>query len=142
MIGAAALRTSVYVIGCEVARIKVGISRDPEQRLADLQCGSPVKLALVHVEPLAPELRPQAVEGKAHDLLEPNWAHGEWFNASVEQAIAAIWWAIKLIEQKSQSGQKPVRDVLAKQCEVSSWIAADVSGATWFRLSRQATGRL
>jgi hypothetical protein len=87
---------SAYVIGSDeiAGRIKIGVSCDPERRLSTLQCGSPVRLELRHVEPIPAGMPAPFVETKAHDLLEGSRLHGEWFDAASEQGVAAIWWAL------------------------------------------------
>jgi hypothetical protein len=75
-----------YVIDAGIGLVKIGLSGAPLQRVLDLQTGSPVKLSLEHVEPIA-NVAPQAVERTAHRLLEGAWSHGEWFFATVAQGI-------------------------------------------------------
>jgi hypothetical protein len=84
-----------YVIDAGIGLVKIGLSGAPLQRVLDLQTGSPVKLSLGHVEPIA-NVAPQAVEQTAHRLLEGAWSHGEWFFATVAQGIEALWWAITI----------------------------------------------
>lgn len=68
--------------------IKIGRADDPEQRLKNLQCGSPVKLRLCsfHEAPLDMETR-------LHLLFSRYREHGEWFKpcpllAGIAGAIA------------------------------------------------------
>jgi hypothetical protein len=78
----------VYVINGEHGRVKIGSSINPEQRCAELQTGSPVRLWVEHVTAtLGPAL---PVEIEAHAMLDRYRLSGEWFAVSVEVAVATI----------------------------------------------------
>ncbi|MCG3039187.1 GIY-YIG nuclease family protein [Streptomyces sp. S1A] len=69
-------RRWVYLIGSPVVRpVKIGVSDDPEERLADLQTGSPVPLVL-----LWQVLGGQRLESLLHDRFAACRTHGEWFD--------------------------------------------------------------
>ena len=60
-------------------RIKIGVARDPEERMSTLQAGSPVKLKL-----LGTVAGGQAREIKTHKKLAKWHVRGEWFEGSKE----------------------------------------------------------
>ena len=80
----------VYVIASSYGHVKVGISRNPKGRLADLQRGFPHKLSLIRVF-----ARPHGdagwVERTSHRLLhEYRQQRTEWFKVPVADAIVAV----------------------------------------------------
>ena len=78
---------NVYVIEASNGHLKVGISRNPNHRLARLQTATPLKLSLVHIEPTD---RAAEVEAAAHASLASKRLTGEWFAASLPEALDAI----------------------------------------------------
>lgn len=68
--------------------IKIGVSRDPARRLAQLQCGSVTKLTLLGVVPGG-----FADEAAIHRRLHAYRIHGEHFEAAPEvlEFIAALF---------------------------------------------------
>ena len=78
------MTASVYVMDNGRYR-KVGFSANPAQRAKQVGQGLPV--AVVHT--VETEF-PRAVERAAHDLLTPHRVSREWFDVSVEDAIAAV----------------------------------------------------
>lgn len=85
------MKSGGYIYVIQVGRrkrVKVGITRrTPEERLADLQTSSLDKLNLRYSRHLP---NPEAVEKRAHRKLSRFRLQGEWFNATVAEAIAAI----------------------------------------------------
>lgn len=68
----------VYVIQSPLGgAVKIGYSRDPQARLADMQVGSPVPLRLV-----ATFRGGRAEERALHEALRGSRSHGEWFMPS------------------------------------------------------------
>lgn len=82
------LPLSVYVIATDDGLCKIGVSRNPEGRLVQLQAGCPEKLHIVYVCILADQAR--NVEGFAHRLLKKQAVGGEWFNCSEDEAMQAV----------------------------------------------------
>ncbi len=78
--GAKRRRACVFFIQGEITRlIKIGVSHDAEARLADLQIGSPDRLALLATVP--------GDEASKRDLLHQlaaHHSHGEWFREHEE----------------------------------------------------------
>lgn len=70
----------VYFIGGDVGAIKIGRSRRPEERLASLQCGSPIPLRILAVAPGSPNLEWYYHTVQFHKFR----LHGEWFERSPE----------------------------------------------------------
>ncbi len=78
----------VYAIQAGDA-IKVGISDDPERRMADLQIANPVELKLLWTcGPISPS-KALEWEQKVHALFQSQALHGEWFRYSDELATLA-----------------------------------------------------
>jgi hypothetical protein len=64
----------IYAIRAPNNLIKLGRAKNPTERLAALQIGSPVKLTLI-----AWARARWSLEGKVHKLLAESREHGEWF---------------------------------------------------------------
>ncbi|MGL4615928.1 MAG: Rha family transcriptional regulator [Shewanella sp.] len=78
----------VYAIReSETGRIKIGISRNPERRLKQLQIGNSHKLELVAYKKAENRYKDETA---AHLDNKEHHIHGEWFNssASIEKEIA------------------------------------------------------
>ena len=77
----------IYVIEGESGHHKIGVSRDPIQRMAQLQTGShvPLKFAYIGVTPGTG----YDIEGRAHELLDAHRKEGEWFLVPASIAIGA-----------------------------------------------------
>jgi hypothetical protein len=83
----------VYVLADESGRHKIGSARDPIDRRATLQTGSPERLSFAFIG-VAPEMTYVQIERAAHDLLErqkiPNGG-SEWFRVPSSIAIGAVY---------------------------------------------------
>lgn len=73
------MRGYVYFIACpETGRVKIGFtSKSPEERLRNLQTGSPTELKLMCFQPGT-----RADEQHLHEILGDFRLHGEWFEAA------------------------------------------------------------
>lgn len=70
----------VYFIKAEgLNRVKIGISKNPEERLKQLQIGSPFKLSLIATTPGNIEL-----ERSLHNKFSHIICDGEWFHLTME----------------------------------------------------------
>ena len=78
---------SVYVIAQERGPVKVGISDKPMFRLRSLQTGHASRLDLKHSREAD---NAKLVERLAHHALREKRLSGEWFDVTVDEAIAAI----------------------------------------------------
>lgn len=77
----------VYVIGALGHPIKIGVAREPEDRLRKLQTSSPTKLVL-HYEIEVDDVF--GVERACHTTLSAHRLEGEWFDVSPETAIEVV----------------------------------------------------
>jgi len=80
------LRMFVYFISAfgeqSLQRIKIGYSRDPEDRLQKLQVGSPVRLKLIGTVKCRDERHARSIEKLAHNIFHEQRRTGEWFHLS------------------------------------------------------------
>lgn len=77
--------TSLYFIADNRRRfVKIGLSKNPEYRLFDLQAGSPLPLHIVLIVPNCGK----AIEESLHQHFAKHWSHREWFRFDPE--IAAL----------------------------------------------------
>jgi hypothetical protein len=92
----------VYVIEGAAGHHKIGVSRDPIQRLAQLQTGShsTLKFAYIGVTPGTG----YDIEQAAHDLLDAHRKEGEWFLVPASIAIGAA------LEAASRLGE-PIQQI-------------------------------
>lgn len=65
----------VYFVAGDVGGIKIGTAIDPQKRLTDLQCGSPIKLRILAVCDGG-----RGVEREYHARFSAHRLHGEWFD--------------------------------------------------------------
>lgn len=80
----------IYVIGAsESGPVKLGISSQPTRRLTQLQTGHAERLRLFHCEPVE-QSKGRLLEKLLHRDVGYLRAVGEWFNLSVEHAIAHV----------------------------------------------------
>ena len=77
----------VYVIEGHAGHHKIGVSRDPIQRKAELQTGSPFPLRFAYIG-VTPGTGYE-IEGHAHQLLDAHRKEGEWFLVPASIAIGA-----------------------------------------------------
>lgn len=79
----------VYVIRGDHHRCKIGISSNPNARLAQLRTASAFPLSFAFVG-VTDRTDGSAIEREAHTLLDRYRVAGEWFDCPVELAIAAV----------------------------------------------------
>jgi hypothetical protein len=80
----------MYVIASNaLGPVKLGISADPDQRVRELQTGHPEPLKVLHREPVDVE-RVRLFERLLHRDNSHHRLRAEWFNMTVEQAIAYV----------------------------------------------------
>jgi hypothetical protein len=95
--------TALYVMESEVG-VKIGISKSPDERLRQITNASGMHVSLRHTRD---HESAYAVEQNAHKLLADKRRTGEWFNVTVNEAIAAIDEAASEIENSCEP-QEPV----------------------------------
>lgn len=93
---------SIYAIKSEAGPIKIGVSKNPKRRLESLILCQPFEAKLIHVEAVNDA---HAVEAAAHELLRSFRRRGEWFDVSIEQAVAAIEEAIEYISSPRETAE-------------------------------------
>jgi hypothetical protein len=69
--------------------VKLGISGDPERRVRQLQTGHAQRLQIYHQEPVAASQAPR-YERLLHKDVAHLRSHGEWFNLTVDDALAHL----------------------------------------------------
>jgi hypothetical protein len=69
---------------------KIGHSRDPEGRLAQVMTGNPYELELCDKYRFPDRSSALAIEAEAHAVLRDLHVRGEWFRVSTQQARTAI----------------------------------------------------
>lgn len=79
----------VYVISGDHGRQKIGSSDNPQQRIKDLQTGSPFPLKFEFIGETE-NLGGGAIEVEAHFMLAQHRAEGEWFVVPPDVAITAV----------------------------------------------------
>jgi hypothetical protein len=78
----------IYIIRSDHGLIKIGISSNPNARLAQLSTASAIPLKLAYVGALRGS--GYAIEAEAHRTLAAYRRSGEWFNCPTDMAVAAI----------------------------------------------------
>ena len=81
--------TWVYVIGADDGPRKIGYSTQPARRLSSLKKEAPKGAVILHGTLLS-QYEAVKVEARAHQILADRRSHGEWFNVSTDEAIAAV----------------------------------------------------
>ncbi len=81
--------SGIYVITGAHNMCKIGISSDPEFRLAALQTGSHVRLKLHYVLAVK-TIDPRQIEALAHKMLDKYRCAGEWFDCTPQMAEDAV----------------------------------------------------
>lgn len=86
----------VYVIDNNEGLVKIGKATNPDLRCRELQRCAPHKESVLEVAYTTTD-RPDVsvIETLAHSYLASQRQFGEWFNATIDEAIQAIEWAIR-----------------------------------------------
>jgi|SRR4051794_10521907 hypothetical protein len=80
----------IITVAGTLTLVKIGISKDPWQRLKDLQTGNPFELVLFAVARVGTYATARALELAVHVTLAPFRLVGEWFNVTPEHAQRTI----------------------------------------------------
>lgn len=76
----------VYLAGSQQARpVKIGVAKDAEARIAELQIGSPLPLHLIWKTRGG-----RSLERELHERFAPYRIHGEWFDFGDENPAAVV----------------------------------------------------
>lgn len=78
----------VYVVTGDHGWIKVGVTSNPNARLAQLRTGSPVPIQYAFLGVTDGDA--YAIESGAHATLDRYRASGEWFSCQPQMAVAAV----------------------------------------------------
>ena len=88
------METFVYVIAARPeGPCKIGFSVNPTKRLRQLQTGHPEILRIHHVQGFE-EKRAKLIERIIHRTISYKRQTGEWFDLSVEDAVAEVEFAL------------------------------------------------
>jgi hypothetical protein len=82
------MKSFIYIISNERGPIKIGISNNPQARLIGLRTGSADALTLTHI--FKPSGSAKKLEKQVHMMLAKAHISGEWFNATVDDAVIAV----------------------------------------------------
>lgn len=77
---------------------KIGVSRDPAARLAQLQTACPHELTLCHATGQMPAGSARSIERLCHAYLSDHREAGEWFAIPPDLAAAAILDAMEVAQ--------------------------------------------
>ena len=82
----------IYIIlsGGQCGPIKIGISKDPEQRVIDLQTGNPYTLVLFGFSQVGSFAAAKTLEASVHAVLAASRLVGEWFATDPDTARRTI----------------------------------------------------
>ena len=121
----------LYVIRGDHNMVKIGVSTNPNARLASLRTASafPIDFSYIAVTPGTGF----DIEQAAHEMLKGDRCSGEWFDVPPEMAVAAIAGAAHKLGQ-------PILPVTAEVANQILQIAANGSGPC--RTSTYSTGCL
>lgn len=120
----------VYVIGPDVGPQKIGIALRPALRVREIQTGNPAALR-VALEFDPEECAALQVERRAHWLLHEVRLNGEWFDATPEQAIAAVRQAlIDVRNGRLAPTKEPSTTLRSIRLSVEKWEWLDAEART------------
>ena len=83
----------IYIIGSEKPPYKIGISKDPEKRLRNIQTGHPHRLRILELRETDSK-KTKLLESVIHKHLSNYRMTGEWFDIPLEQAILQVDFAL------------------------------------------------
>jgi hypothetical protein len=81
---------SVYLITSGLGLAKLGVAREPRQRLHELQVGSPVRLELALAAPYATRQPARAVAEELGRRFAARRAHGHWYRVTTAEVRGAL----------------------------------------------------
>ena len=78
------MRSNVYLIRSgKKGPIKIGIAKNVDSRISELQIGNPNKLFLVAIFPIHSEKKAREIERHLHKLFKRQHIRGEWFRSDI-----------------------------------------------------------
>jgi hypothetical protein len=110
--------------------VKIGVTKDPERRLAEIQTGQSRKIDYAFIAPTSGD--PRAVEKEAHAMLARSRLNGEWFDVPPELAIAAVTGAAAKLGQ-SLTAKPAINDTPYPRWKVFAFLMflVAVAGIIW-----------
>lgn len=105
----------VYVIAGDHGLTKIGVSSNPNARLAQLRTASPFPLRFSLICAVSGDA--YAVEAAAHELLGRNRMDGEWFDVTPELAMSAVTGAASKVGLKLQPVDPGMVDVVRRTAQ-------------------------
>ena len=84
------MKNYVYVISCPLGLVKLGVARNPKQRVQNLQIGSPVPLELAWHHAMSDRPTAEAVVTALQERFRARRERGHWFRASPLELRRAI----------------------------------------------------
>ena len=79
----------LYLIRCgSRGPIKIGVAKNVENRMADLQIGNPYKLDLLAKIQCGSKAKAYDLENRLHRVYARKRIRGEWFDGNINLAIA------------------------------------------------------
>lgn len=84
--------TYIYVVhmGCPIGFVKIGISDNPDRRLAGMQTANPYPLKLSRCWGPFERARAMQLETMLHRIFQEDNARGEWFGVSPDKVAWAL----------------------------------------------------
>ena len=127
----------VYVIRGDHGLAKIGVTTNPNARLAALKTASGFPLSLAFAGATASANSAFAIEREAHRVLDRHRVEGEWFDIPPELAIATVWAAAASLGERltdTESGaainyQPPQRPLWLR---VAMWMIIGLMAAMLF----------
>ena len=81
----------IYFVTARGSRlVRIGLARDPGQRLRELQVGSPLKLDLAHTHACADRLAAEAIVEELERRFAGRREHGHWYRLDVVDLRSAL----------------------------------------------------
>lgn len=111
----------VYVIAIKTRPdiVKIGVAGDVKRRLCSLQGASPDPLEVVFKIYFPNERKAFFTERESHHILGTRRMRGEWFSATIEDAIAAVRRAASFRLEKKPVWQRRINTFAPPIVEVA-----------------------
>jgi Meiotically up-regulated gene 113 len=101
----------IYVIGADQPPYKVGVAKNPEQRLKALQTGHPKPLRLIH-KIATDAKRTHLLEAAMHRNMRHYQQTGEWFDMPLERLLAEVEFVIIRYEEDNTLGMRLRQNII------------------------------
>jgi hypothetical protein len=97
----------VYVVRGEHGLAKIGVTTNPNARLATLRTASGFPIDFAFVGSADSANSAFRIEREAHRVLDRHRVEGEWFDIPVELAIATVWAAAASLGERLTDAECP-----------------------------------